>query len=161
VEDDAKLQDEKSGNLLTETLLSRTDVNFIVGVFGKLLLVCCCRCLGLDLKIDIVGLPFSDAASNGILNVDFGLNAVFDFDITFCAEVEEEDDYDRGENYGRAPGVVCPSAGHANAGVWTDFAVCWVEEMDEGCCDDDAGAKVSGRLAERRSCGRLTHRAKR
>jgi hypothetical protein len=53
-----------------------------------------------------------------------------------------------------SPGIVRPSTSHANAGLWADLGVGWVEEMDEGCCDDDAGTEVAW---EGRQCDILWH----
>lgn len=145
MEDDAKFQNEKGGNLLTEALLSRSDVDTISSIIlGKFLLVGCCHCLSLDLEVGVAGPPISSIGvpSNSVLDVYIRLKAVFDLNVALGAEIEEEDDYHRSEDDCRTPGVVRPAASHANAGSRPDLAVRWIEEMDESCCNDDAGAEV-------------------
>jgi hypothetical protein len=155
VEDDAELEDEEGSDLLSERLLACVLVILRIGpLFDELLFVGGGDLLVLDLKI---------ATGYSVLDVGFGLDAILHLDVTLGTEVEEEDDYHGGEDDCWAPGVVRPSTGHADACLWANLSISWVEEVDECCCDDDAGAEVAGGvsgilLAQIR---RVTHRAKR
>ena len=80
---------------------------------------------------------------DGLLKICFTLYAVLDLDVALSAEVEEEDHHDGHEDDGRRPGVNCPAARHADACLRSDLGVGRVEQMDESCGNDHAGAEVA------------------
>lgn len=144
VEDDAKLENQECRNLLSEPLLTRLGV-LLAPLFDKFLLVRYCNLSLLDLQVGIATASpaWFVAASDSILNVGFGLNAILDLDISLGAEVEEEDDNDRGKDDCGTPAVFGPTASHAYAGLWADLSICRVQKVDECCRDDDTGTEVA------------------
>ena len=142
VEDDTELQDEESGYLLLKGPLGGLRVLLgcviLITFAAELLLV---GLLRFGVGVSMRGV---DLAGNGFLHVGVIVEAVLDLHVALGAEVEQEDGHDRHEHDGRAPGVIGPVARHAYARLGSDFGIGWVEQMDKGGGDDDAGAKVAG-----------------
>lgn len=70
-------------------------------------------------------------------------DAVLELDVALRPEIEEEDHHDGGEDDGGTPGILGPAARHADAGLGPYLAVRWIQKMDKGGSDDDAGAEVA------------------
>jgi hypothetical protein len=81
-------------------------------------------------------------AGDCFLNIRLAVNAVLDFHVPLGTKVEEEDYDDRSEDDRRTPRVVCSTACHTNTGLWSNFAVGRIEEMDESSGNNDSCAKV-------------------
>ena len=157
-----KLENQESGDLLLEGAVASDFVDAVDFVsFGNEFLFVSgfgrgCGCgfdvgtrgaLGRAVGVDIGGSIFIGAgvrfAGDGFLHVRVVVDAVFDFDIALCDEIEQEDYDDGGQDDGGTPGIVGPVARHAHACVGSNLAICRIEEMDECRSDDDTGAEVA------------------
>ena len=142
VEDDAEFEDQKGGDLLAEfcaagfrAAVLELVVEVVVGEVG---LGRGAWAIGFFAVLAVLNV------GDGALDVLLWTQAVFRLDVALRSEIHEEDEHDGCEDDCGTPGILRPISRHAHARVGSNLAVCWVQEVDEGGGDDDAGTEVAG-----------------